>query len=352
MPEPDDGIVPAGSPGAGGVPATMRAVVLDGPGPATNLRVRELPVPVPAPGWVRIRVRAFGLNHSELMTRLGMSGDAVAFPRVLGIEAVGEVDLDTTGALSPGTRVAAMMGGMGREYDGGYAQYTCVPAGQVSAFDSDLDWGTIGAVPEMLQTAYGSLTTGCDGRPGQSLLVRGGTTSVGMALAVLAKQRGMTVLATTRRPAGADRLAAVGVDHVVIDDGDVAGRVRRLVPGGVDCAVELIGATTLRDTVRALRRGGPGRPGGVCCFTGMVSHEWSVPDFYPIDFLPNGVRLTAYSGEAADLPAEVLQRFLDDAAAGRVGVPVGRVMSLDEVPEAHQMLEDGTGGGKIVIITG
>jgi NADPH2:quinone reductase len=94
-----------------------------------------------------------------------------------------------------------MMGGMGRTFDGGYAEYTSVPARQVIPFNSDLDWATLGAVPEMLQTSYGSLTVGLDVRPGQSLLVRGGTSSVGMCTAVLAKQRALTVLSTTRNPA-------------------------------------------------------------------------------------------------------------------------------------------------------
>lgn len=177
--------------------------------------MRELPLPEPAPGSVRIRVRAAGLNRSELHTRLGFAGDAVPFPRVLGIEATGVVDLDTTGRLAPGTQVATMMGGMGRSYDGGYAEYTCVPADQVIPFHSALPWEVLGAVPEMLQTAHGSLTVGLDVQPGQTLLVRGGTSSVGMAAAVLAKRHGLTVLATTRNPDKTDALARLGVDHVL-----------------------------------------------------------------------------------------------------------------------------------------
>src|SRR5258708_17846389 len=93
-----------------------------------------------------------------------------------------------------------MMGGMGRVFDGGYAEYTCVPAAQVIAFRSDLDWATLGALPEMLQTSYGSLTIGLDAQPGQSILIRGGTSSVCMSTAVLAKQRVMIVLSTTLNP--------------------------------------------------------------------------------------------------------------------------------------------------------
>src|ERR1700704_2212942 len=135
---------------------TMRAIVLDGPGPPEALRIRELPVPSPRPGWVLIRVKAFGLNRSELHTRLGLA-EGVTFPRVLGIEATGVVAAAPGGEFPVGQQVATLMGGMGRTFDGGYAEYTCVPATQVIAFRSELDWATLGAVPEMLQTAHGSL---------------------------------------------------------------------------------------------------------------------------------------------------------------------------------------------------
>src|SRR5947209_16798506 len=177
---------------------TMRAVVLDGPGPPEALRIRELPVPEPRPGWVLIRVKAFGLNRSELHTRLGLA-QGVAFPRVPGIEAAGVVAAAPGGEFEEGRQVAAMMGGMGRTFDGGYAEFTCVPAAQVIPFRSELDWATLGAIPEMLQTAHGSLTVGLHAQPGGTLLIRGGTSSIGMASTVLAKDRGLTVLSTTRR---------------------------------------------------------------------------------------------------------------------------------------------------------
>jgi NADPH:quinone reductase-like Zn-dependent oxidoreductase len=131
----------------------------------------------------------------------------------------------------------AQVGGL----DGGYAEYTCVPVTQVIPFRSDLDPATLGAVPEMLQTAYGSLTVGLDARPGQTLLIRGGTSSGGLAAAVLAKRAGPTVLATTRDLARADVLDRAGVDYPILDDGTVAARVRAIVPDGVDAALELVG---------------------------------------------------------------------------------------------------------------
>src|SRR5213595_652413 len=140
----------------------------------------------------------------------------------------------------------------------------------------------------MLQTAHGSLTVGLDAQPGQTLLIRGGTSSVGMAAAILAKDRGLTVLSTTRQPDRVAALKAIGVDHVLVDDGDVAARVRAIVPDGVDAALELVGTNTLPDTLRATA------VHGVVCFTGMLSNQWTVADFYPIDYLPSGVRRPAH----------------------------------------------------------
>jgi NADPH2:quinone reductase len=145
--------------------ATMRAAVLDGPGAPERLEVRRIPIPEPKVGWARIRVEAFGLNRSELHTRLGLA-EGVTFPRVLGIEATGIIDACPGGEFEVGQQVAALMGGMGRTFDGGYAEYTCVPVPQVVPFESRLDWATLGAVPEMLQTAHGSLTVGLNSEEG------------------------------------------------------------------------------------------------------------------------------------------------------------------------------------------
>ncbi|GAA4266747.1 alcohol dehydrogenase catalytic domain-containing protein [Frondihabitans peucedani] len=329
------------------IPATMRAVVLDAPGTEEEpggLAVRDLPVPTPEPGRVLIRVRAFGLNRSELHTRMGLA-DGVTFPRVLGIEATGVVAAAPGGEFEVGQQVVAMMGGMGRTFDGGYAEYTSVPVAQVVPFTSDLPWSTLGAVGEMLQTAYGSLTVGMDAQPGSSILIRGGTSSIGMAAAVLGKQRGMTVFSTTRNPDKADQLTAIGVDHVLVDDGDVAAQVRAILPEGVGSALELVGAPAVRDTLRAVGYH------GTVCFTGMLSNEWILPDFYPNDYLPRGVRLAGYSGDASDLPPGVLQEFLDAVAAGDAVVPIQRVFTLDEIAEAHGVMLAGGGAGKLVVTT-
>jgi NADPH:quinone reductase len=323
---------------------TMRAVVLDGPGPAETLVLRDLPRPVAEEGEVLIRIMAFGLNRSELHTRLGLA-HGVTFPRVLGIEATGVVAQCPGGEYDVGQQVVAMMGGMGRVYDGGYAEYTCVPASQVISFVSELPWRILGAVPEMLQTAYGCLTIGLDVRAGQSILIRGGTSAVGMATAVLAKRMGLKVLSTTRDAARSGRLLDLGVDHVLLDTGSVAEQVRELLPDGVDAALELVGTPTLPDTLDAVR------PLGVVCFAGMLSNQWTVPDFYPIDYLPRGVRLSAYGGDASDLPPEVLQTFLDAVAAGDLTVPIGATYRLEEIVEAHRAMEAGTAVGKIVATT-
>lgn len=320
----------------------MRAVVLTEPGPVDNLEVRDLPIPHARPGWVRIAVKAFGLNRSELHLRLGLAEGDVRFPVVPGIEAVGVVDADPDGELVPGQQVAAMMGGMGRAFDGGYAEYTLVPRCQVVPFRSDLPWAVLGAVPETLQTAYGSLTTGLDLRAGQTLLIRGGTSALGYATAALARDLGATVLATTRQRDRLDTLAAHGVDHPILDGGAVADQVRTIAPDGVDAALELVGTPTLPDTLAATR------VHGTVCFAGMLSNQWTIPDFYPIGYLPSGVRLTGYGGDAADLPAAVLQRYLDQLAAGTLSLGPTHTYKLTEIRDAHRAMEENTVSGKLV----
>jgi NADPH:quinone reductase-like Zn-dependent oxidoreductase len=237
-----------------------------------------------------------------------------------------------------------MMGGMGRVFDGGYAEYAAVPREVLIPFDSDLPWEVLGAVPETLQTAHGSLTTGLDLRAGQSVLIRGGTSALGFAATALANDLGATVLATTRRADRLDVLREHGVAHPLVDDGSVADRVRELFPDGVDAALELVGTPTLPDTLAATR------VHGTVCFTGMLSNEWVVPDFYPIGYMPKGVRLTAYGGESSDLPAEVLQRFLDRVAAGEVSLGPTAVYRLDDIRQAHDDLEHGRRVGKLVVV--
>jgi NADPH2:quinone reductase len=321
----------------------MRAVVVEQPGGPEVLRVKVVPVPVPRPGWILIRVEAFGLNRSELHFRSGVASTG-SFPRVPGIEAVGTVAEAPGGEFPIGTKVAAMMGGMGREFDGGYAEYVSVPAGIVLPFSSSLGWDVLGGVPEMLQTAAGSLRVGLEAVDGQSLLIRGGTSSIGLALATLGSMRGMTVFSTTRNPDSRELLESAGATHVIIDDGHVAATVREIEPRGVDGAVELVGVNVMRDTLRAVRTG------GTVCFTGMLSDQWTISEFYPMDWLPNGVRLTAYSGEASDLTQRELQGFLDAVEAGHARVPIGRTFALDEIVQAHTLMESGTAGGKIVVL--
>lgn len=233
------------------------------------------------------------------------------------------------------------MGGMGRLFDGGYAQYVVVPRTQVLTFSSPLPWEVIGSVPETLQTAYGSLTTGLDLRPGQWLLVRGGTSALGLATSALALEMSCRVLATSRRQEGLDLLASRGVTPL-LDDGAVAAQVRRQRPAGVQAVLELVGVPTLRDSLAATA------VHGTVCFTGMLSDSWMIDGFYPMDWIPNGVRLTAYSGQAADLPATELQRVLDRIEAGALDLLPVHSYSLEEVVQAQRDMAAGTYVGKLV----
>lgn len=321
----------------------MRAWRLHAPGGADAFQLEELPRPEPTPGRVLIAVRAFGLNRSEWFTRNGDS-PSVEFPRVLGIECVGEVVADPDGEFAPGQRVAAMMGGMGREFDGSYAEYTSVPSGNVFPLNTDLPWERLGALPEMLQTVNGSLTLGLGVESGQTILIRGGTSSIGMMTLCLAKARGLRVVTTTRSPSKRDLLLAQGADQVLVDAGELAPALRALYPHGVNGVLELIGATTLLDSLACSKQG------GVVCMTGILGGQWELAAFRPMEQIPSGVRLTSYSGGAGDISREELQRYVDLVGSGALSIPQGPVWRFDQLIEAHRAMDANRANGKMVVL--
>ncbi|MEY4748934.1 MAG: hypothetical protein RIQ60_1148 [Pseudomonadota bacterium] len=321
----------------------MKAWRLHQPGGPDAFVLEDVARPDPAPGRVLIEVRAFGLNRSEWFTRIGES-PTVQLPRVLGIECVGTVASDPSGEFAVGQRVAAMMGGMGRQFDGSYAEYTSVPTSSVFPLTTQLAWQVLGALPEMLQTCHGSLHTGLGVRSGQTLLIRGGSSSIGLATLAMAKLAGLNVISTSRSEAKADVLRAAVADEVVIDTGSVAALVRASHPQGVDHVLELIGATTLLDSLQCARTG------GVVCMTGILGGEWELPMFRPMDHIPTAVRLTSYSGGAGDISREQLQAYVTRVEQGQLVIPRGPIWSFDQLPAAHRAMDENQANGKMVVV--
>jgi NADPH:quinone reductase-like Zn-dependent oxidoreductase len=323
----------------------MKAIVITAYGPPEVLAATELPDPVPAAGEVLIRVRAFGLNHAEAYMRGGAWGEVAQVP---GIECAGTVQADPGGRLEAGTAVVAILGGMGRTRNGSYAELVTVPAGNVVPVRTSLPWTDLVALPEVYATAWAGLHQNLGLRPGQTVLVRGGTSALGQAAVNVAAEEGMTVIATTRNPGRAGLLRDIGATQVLVDDGQLASQVGNL-GADVDGVFDLVGNSVLRDSLRIVRTKGR------VCQLGFLGGLEPVADFDPIADLPTGVQLSFYGSafvlgtDSFPLAGIPLQQMITKAEAGRYQAKPARVFGFEEIVQAHRAMEEGRAAGKMVV---
>ncbi len=315
----------------------MKAVLLDKITEGKDIVLSECPVPEVRPGWVLVKVKAFGLNHSEKLLRLNeIRADYIQKPVIPGIECVGEIADPSDSRLSVGQKVAALMGGMGRSFNGSYAEYALLPQRIVFKIDSDLPWEALGAVPETYFTAWGSLFECLRLTKDDTLLIRGATCALGYAAIQIAKALGCKVIATTHRE---DKLPLIKeADEAVIDGGKLTGRIH-----GVTKALDLIGPRNLTDTLTTVEKG------GIVCQTGLLGGVYALNGFDPIKDIPNGVYLTGFfSNYPTQQVMDEIFAFLNEHHL----VPTnGKVFDFANIREAVIAQDEGKVNGKIVVNT-
>jgi NADPH2:quinone reductase len=320
----------------------MKAVVLYKTCAPEELRISEVPVPVVKPDWVLIRVKAFGLNRSELIMRAYEADSPyIKLPRIPGIECAGEIADPSDSRFIMGQRVIALMGGMGRSFDGSYAEYTLVPSRNVFGVETTLGWEELAAIPETYYTAYGSLFESLQLEPEDTLLIRGGTSALGLSAIQLAKSVGATVLASTRNKNKCDLLRIQGADNVLIDNGTIREQLFSLYPQGMNKVLELIGPATLLESARLLSHH------GTICSTGILGGKGVLNNFDPIKDLPSGVYLTGFF---SNFPT---QTVIDDIFRlirnNNLSPTISKVFSLEEIGQAHKLMESNKANGKVVV---
>lgn len=326
--------------------ASMRAIVIEGFGGPEHLVYRDLPEPEPVPGQVVIEVKAFGLNHAEMHMRRGEWAEAAP---VSGIECVGLVTACPGGEFPVGAKVAALMGGLGRTINGSYAEYTRAPVTNVALIDSGLPWAELAAIPETYATAWTCLFRNLEVTAGQTLVVRGGTSSFGQAAINLAVDAGARVTATTRQPDRIAMLAALGAERMELEGPELSHRIAG--SGTFDAVLDLIGNSTILDSLDLLRRGGR------ACLAGWLGGLAPIRDFNPLLQMASGVYLTFFGSfvfgkpgfPLSDVP---LQEIAEKVAAGRLPAKPSRVFGFDEIREAHALMESGEARGKMVVVRG
>lgn len=317
------------------IPETMKAVVLMEPTPAEHVVLSEVSVPQARPGWVLVKVKAFGLNHSEQILRLSeINADYINKPIIPGIECAGEVADPSDSSFHEGQKVVALMGGMGRSFNGSYAQYALLPATHVFSVETELSWVQMAAVPETYFTAWGSLFECLGLSKNDTLLVRGGTCALGYAAIRLAKALGCRVIATTHRESKLPLLKEA--DQAVLDTGTLAGSF-----SGVTKALELVGPKTLRDTLRCVEKG------GVVCNTGILGGVYALNGFDPIKEIPNGVYLTGFF---SNYPTRrTMTDIFSFLSRHQITPQVGAVYPFEAIAKALFDMDHHKVDGKIVV---
>lgn len=314
----------------------MKAIVIYEPGGPEKLIYTDVPRPKVKPGWSLIKVMGCGINHSEIFTRRGLS-PTVKFPRIPGIECVGIIaDTSDENSLPVGQKAVSIMGEMGRDFDGGYAEYVLLPNEQIYPIESDLPWDMLAAIPETYYTAFGSMLN-LQIQKSDSVLVRGATSGVGIAFMKLVKSRypDLKIAGSSRSRKKEEQLLKEGFDGIILDEN---GQLQ--TDSHYDKCLELIGPATLKNTFCHIKEG------GIVCSTGQLGGQWNL-DIEPIMELPmNGYLTSFYSGNVSSAKLNEMFGYI---RRYHIDVRPKKVFALNEAPEAHRYLEGQDSYGKVVI---
>ncbi len=313
----------------------MKAIVVYEAGGSEKLVYSEVDKPKLKEGWSLVKVKGFGINRSEIFTRKGYSPNVV-FPRILGIECVGIIE--NSKVFNKGEKVVSIMGEMGREYDGSYAEYVLIPDHQIYVVESDLAWEDLAAIPETYYTALGSLKN-LKIEQNDKILVRAASSGVGIAFVRLlrAKFKDIDIYGSTNNLAKKEILIKEGYTNIILD---VNHKLQTELM--FDKVLELVGPISIKDSIKHLNEG------GIVCNTGLLGGKWYLEEFDPIMELKNSVYLTTfYSGNVSK---EKIQELFDYIKEYRVNVKPERIFRLKDIREAHDYLDDKKGFGKVVCV--
>ncbi|MFC3927707.1 alcohol dehydrogenase catalytic domain-containing protein [Streptococcus caprae] len=316
----------------------MRAVVVTNPGDSSVLQLKPMPKPQLKTGWSLVKVKGFGINRSEIFTRKGLS-PSVTFPRILGIECVGVIEETTDATVLPvGKKVVSIMGEMGREFDGSYAEYVLLPNNQIYPIETEFDWGTLATIPETYYTAYLALLS-LQINPNDTVLVRGATSGVGVAFAQLLKAKfaDMTLVGSTRSLSKKERLCQAGFDQVIVENDGILQTDKNF-----DKVLELIGPKTILDSLKHTK------DYGIVCSAGQLGGQWFLEDFDPIMALQgNRYLTTAYSGRVSQ---KSLQDLFDYIKRYDIAIKPEKIYRLEQVGQAHLRMETTNSFGKNIVL--